>query len=583
VTSSNSFDAMPRVLKRGAVAAYFTPALTVYSVFVLWPIVQTVWLALQRWNGYGPQTFIGLQNFTNLLADPIFRIALRNSLLWDLGAAVGVTVVGLGLALLIRSTGFLRVPVTAVFLPILLPPVAVASIWILVYSPLSGGLNTLLRSVDLATLSRDWLGDPHLALPALFVALAWSALGIGTLAFLFALQNIEREYVDLSLVEGAGSLWRFLHVSLPAVRRTAAVVALVNAALAAQVFDLVFVKTGGGPGYATMLLPVDTYGRAFGGRTGQGAAVGLIQLVIGLVLAAIAVLLTKSGSESTISAQHDGSRRVNGCPRLAAFTLLTAFLAIMLAPLFWLLASAFGSRSALIGVGTPSANPFHWRWGALESAWNAGMGGAIETSLFLGIVVAVVTVLLVAPAGFAIAHLITDRRLKAILGTLLIVGLFEPTVVLIVPLFSLLHRLGLLDSAAGVLLPEIARAVPFGVLLLWVFLSQLPKELLETAEIDGAGSFQRMFHVALPLVRPALTIVGVWTFATSWNEYLLPTVVSQDGSLQTVPTVLAGFIGRSDTEYSLLAAGCLLATVPAVLALVGLQARAVFRPRRLRM
>jgi ABC-type glycerol-3-phosphate transport system permease component len=112
--------------------------------------------------------------------------------------------------------------------------------------------------------------------------------------------------------------------------------------------------------------------------------------------------------------------------------------------------------------------------------------------------------------------------------------------------------------------------MPFAVLVLWAFLTQLPPGVLEAAEVDGATPLRQMLHVALPLARPALVVVGVWAFVTSWNEYLLPTLVSQDGSLQTVPTLLASFIGHYDTQYGPLAAGSLMAAFPALaLYLVG--------------
>jgi len=107
--------------------------------------------------------------------------------------------------------------------------------------------------------------------------------------------------------------------------------------------------------------------------------------------------------------------------------------------------------------------------------------------------------------------------------------------------------------------------------VLWGFLAQAPPEVLEAARIDGASPLQQMLRVALPLARPAILAVTVWVFVSSWNEYLLPTVVSQDGSLQTVPTLLAGFIGSYDTEYGLLAASALLSMLPSLVLYLALR------------
>src|SRR5207245_2675202 len=94
------------------------------------------------------------------------------------------------------------------------------------------------------------------------------------------LQGISREWREIALLEGAGTLWRFRHVILPGIRRALIVVALINAALGSGVFDLLFVTTGGGPGYATTVVPLEVYGRAFGGHVGQGAAAACVQFAL---------------------------------------------------------------------------------------------------------------------------------------------------------------------------------------------------------------------------------------------------------------------------------------------------------------
>lgn len=552
----------PRRPPDGVVAAGFTlPALIVYALFVLWPLVGVVRLSLYDWSGYGPQTFTGFGNFAALFSDPIFRTSLGHSLLWGAGAIVLGTLAALGVALVAHRSRVRSLVLAVLFFPALLPATVVAAIWVLVYSPRSG----LLTGVP--PLHQDWLGDPHLALGALFAAWAWAAIGIGTLIFWTGLQAIGREWYELAMVEGAGPFWRFFHVTLPGLRRTGLIVVLVNAALAAQVFDLVFVTTGGGPGNATLVLPIDVYDRAFGGKTGQGAAGAGLQLALGLALALLALLLLRRPVESL-----DEGPAASPRPRTLPTAIVVAVLLIFLAPLAWLLRAAVEpGRTLALGAAGATLDPRAWAWSNLPTVWNGGMSGATVMSLLLGIAVVAGVLLLAAPAAFALAHLIQGTTWHVVALVLLLLGLLQPTPVLIIPLFFLLKDLGLLDSVWGVLLPEIARALPFAVLLLWAFLLQSPREALEAAQIDGAGPWQRMRHVALPLARPALYAAGIWAFITSWNEYLLPTIVSTDGSLQTVPTVLAAFVGKYDTQFGLLAAGSIMAILPALLIYVVLR------------
>jgi len=539
------------------------PGMALYGLFVLWPLVQVCRLAFFRWNGYGPQTFVGLGNVRSLLGDGSFRTSLTHSALWEAGALVVLPCLGLGIALLLTHSRARPLFLAAFFFPALLPPTVVAAIWVLLYSPVSGPLARI------GVLPHDWLGNPHLALGALFLAWAWSVLGVGVLVFRAGLTAIGREYVDLAVVEGAGALWRFLHVTLPGLRRSGTVVLLLNAALAVQVFDLIFVTTGGGPGYATMIVPLDVYGRAFGGRTGQGAAAACAQILLALALAGCTLALLRRRDESLDAADMAGSQParygwVGRAPALRATCLLAGVLVVLALPLIWLVIAALEpGRAFALGSAGPGLDPRQWDWSNFQAVWDAGMGGALGTSLLLALAVTFATLILAIPAAFVLAH-VARARASAVSLPLLLVGLLQPTPVLIIPLFSLIKNLGLLDSLWGVALPETARALPFAVLVLWGFMAQSPREILEAAQVDGASVTQQMIGVALPVVRPAIYAVAIWSFVTSWNEYLLPTLVSQDGSIQTVPTLLASFIGQYDTQYGSLAAGSLMAILPSL-------------------
>jgi ABC-type glycerol-3-phosphate transport system permease component len=204
----------------------------------------------------------------------------------------------------------------------------------------------------------------------------------------------------------------------------------------------------------------------------------------------------------------------------------------------------------------------------VATVWAGGIGAAFATSLVVALVVAAATVIAAVPAAFAL-HQTRSAPARWSGLAVLSIGLFQPTEVLLIPLFNLLKTAGLLDTTAGVMLPEIARGLPLSVLLLWGALRGLPTGVLEAAAVDGAAARQVLLRVALPLTSSTVAVVAVWAFLSSWNEYLLPTIVLQDENLQTVPVALGHFIGRIDTEYALIATGALLASIPLLLLYAG--------------
>jgi ABC-type sugar transport system permease subunit len=540
-------------------ALYLLPAFIPIALFTLWPLEETGRLSLVRWDGFGPQHFIGLDNFSSLAADSTFRTACLHSIEWMLGGAVLATLLGLGLALPLHAERGGVPALSVLFFPALLPATVVASIWLLVLSPSSGLLNAFLRAIPLNGSLLAPLGNPGQALPALFIAWLWSSVGVGTLFFWTSMRTISREFYEMALAEGANAWWRFTHVTLPALRRTAGIVMVLNTALSGGVFDLVYITTGGGPGYASLILPVDVYSRAFGGKTGQGAAGAVVQIALVLLISAAALLLLRRDEPYTTS-EVEGPARARGIRLASLFAFVIALFSLV--PLLWLLrAVALPGRSLALGNSGPS-------WAALfdnlRSAWDTGLAAALGPSIALASCVVVVTVLLTVPAGFALANMVRAHWLRVPLLIIIAIALLQPGPVLVIPLFSLLRAWHLIDNPLGIVLPEIARALPLAILAVWAALSGVARDPLEAARVDGASDWQTMVLVALPLARPALAVAAVWAFMTSWNEYLLPTVVSQNGSLTTVPTALGGFAGAYDTQFGALAAGTLISALPAL-------------------
>ncbi len=574
---------MPAARFAGAAhLGYLLPALLIYAVFMLWPLCRLAWLSLLQWDGYSAAVFVGLANYASLPLDPGFWPEAQHSLIWlvvtllmPLGAG---TLLALGLA---SVPAHLRPILRALLLiPLLVPATAIAVTWRLLYNPLSGPLTTVLHAIGLGALAGDWLGDPRLALGALLVPACWASFGLAMLVSQAALTTIAPELLEIAQTDGAGWWDRLRYITLPALRGALPFAAVATALCAVPSFDLVRLLTNGGPGYATTTLSLDAYGRAFGeGQVGSGAAVACLQAGVGLLLAAagVAAIGRWSGTFSTAgpAAQTPVIRQV-GLQRTGAGVALSAVTLLILFPLAWLIVLA-AHPSGL----AESAPLWSEIGGEVATVWADGFGVAFSNSLVAAVAVAAMLVALALPAAFALATG-RGRVWRVVVTLLLAAGLFQPSAVLIIPLFGILGQLDLLNSPLGLVLPQVARSLPLAIGLLWGALATVSGDQFGAAALDGAAPRQILRSIALPLCVPMLSVVALWAFVTSWNDYLLPAVVLQDDALQTVPLTLAHFSGTVDTEYGLLAMGVLLAITPLLVMYAALYRIMSLAPRQLR-
>jgi len=244
-----------------------------------------------------------------------------------------------------------------------------------------------------------------------------------------------------------------------------------------------------------------------------------------------------------------------------AFLFVALLTVVVLYPLQILIFTAFKSSAELIR--NPLGVPNDWTTAGFGAAWNdARMGSLMVNSLIVSTSVVIGTVFLSSLGGFAFGrlHFLGKRAFPV----LLTIGLVLPFEVLMVPIFYTFRGLGLLDSYASLIIPQVALGLPFGILLLRGFIVELPQDLFDAAEIDGAGLWDQYRRIAMPLARPALIALAVFQFLWSWNQYLVALVMVQTSDLRTLPLGLSFFIGRFQTNYTALAAAAVIALLPSL-------------------
>jgi len=276
--------------KRVSVTPYLflLPALVIYLTFLVYPAIYSLYLSLTEWDGLSPQKkFVGLQNYISLWGDPVFRLALRNNVIWTVVTLLVPTIGGLALAVALNQPLRGRNLFRAVFYaPGVLPLVAVASIWGWIYNPNFGFINEMLRHIGLGSLAHGWLADYDTALPATLVTAIWQGIGLPMMFYLAGLQVIPQEQYEAAAIDGANAWQRFWHITLPWLSQTHVIVITLAVISSFRVFDLIYAMTYGGPGQTTQVLATWMYFNTFQYyHAGYGSA-------IAWVIAGISLLVT---------------------------------------------------------------------------------------------------------------------------------------------------------------------------------------------------------------------------------------------------------------------------------------------------
>jgi raffinose/stachyose/melibiose transport system permease protein len=288
-------------LRRFVPLSFLLPALLIYAVFALYPMVNALELSFYDWDGVSiERNFVGLQNYVQIFTqDPVFWTAVRNSIVWVGLSLLIPTTIGLLLSLAVNQRLFGRSAFRAIFyLPAIVASIAVATMWSWMYNPILGVFSTTLKSLGLGALAQDWLGDPKIALYSIFLAYIWQTSGISMVLFLAGLQGVPEELKEAARVDGASPWGVFWNVILPCLRETFIVVTVLTIINSLKVFDLIVGMTSGGPAQSTQVLALWSYTQSFGLHDyGNGMAISMVLLAITLVIVVPYMIWASRGDE----------------------------------------------------------------------------------------------------------------------------------------------------------------------------------------------------------------------------------------------------------------------------------------------
>lgn len=296
---SGALLAINEFVDRHLVAVFLAPALVFVAVMMIFPVIFTAWMSLHEWGGgvRAEAQFIGLQNFVRVItADARFWEAVVRTFYFTLLAVAVETVLGVAIAVLFNREFMGKGLVRTIFLfPMIATPVAIALVWRLMYEPTLGVLNEMLRSLGLPT--SNWVADRSLVIPALTLVDVWEWTPLVTLITLAGLSALPDDPFEAAAIDGASGWQTFWHITLPLLRPVIVVAVAFRLIDALKTFDIIFVITQGGPGFASETLNLFAYAQSFQYQNlGYAASVLIVFFAIVVGSAVLVLRFRRAGA-----------------------------------------------------------------------------------------------------------------------------------------------------------------------------------------------------------------------------------------------------------------------------------------------
>jgi multiple sugar transport system permease protein len=278
---------------------FVAPNLAAVMVFMLFPLGFSLYMSFQQWDVFRSPKFVGLKNFEELFtSDPLFLIAIRNTLIFTLGTVVPTILISLVVAgVLNRKVKGIGIFRTIVFLPLAISSVVMAVVWQFVFNTDNGLLNIMLGWIGIGPI--PWLVDPRWAMASLCVVAVWRSVPFATVILLAAMQGVPETLYEAAKIDGAGEVRQFLSITVPLIRGAISFVVVISIIHAFQAFDMVYVLNGsnGGPETATYVLGIMLFQHAFSFlEFGYASALAWVMFGILLVVTVLQLRLTRQRS-----------------------------------------------------------------------------------------------------------------------------------------------------------------------------------------------------------------------------------------------------------------------------------------------
>lgn len=272
---------------------FIAPCIVGLLLFNFGPMLFSLVISLTQWNILSPPEFVGLDNYSRMIQDPLIWISLRQTAYFTLLTVPLITVVHFFTAMLL-TTGIKGISVfrTVFYIPSIVPLVAASALWLHIYHPMFGLLNTLLRMVGLPP--QGFIATPGGAVPALSIMAVWAA-GNTMVIYLAGLQSVPRQLYEASEIDGGNAIQRFIHITIPLMTPIIFYNIIMAIIASMQTFTQAFIMTNGGPDNATLFFSLLLYQTAF--RFGQMGYAAAMSWILFIIIAALTLLVFRTSGK----------------------------------------------------------------------------------------------------------------------------------------------------------------------------------------------------------------------------------------------------------------------------------------------
>ena len=591
-----------------------------------YPFGRAVYLSFH--NAVGPRIgdFIWFDNYINLWKDDFFIRAVWTTVVFTAVSVFIKFWLGLGTALLLHNIPrWGAVLGGLVLLPYIIPDVVRALAWRVLLDPLFGALNFMLVGL-LTFLNWDafglitskgfaWLGSPATALPSVILVNIWGGLPFIIILLVAGLKAIDAEQYEAASIDGASAWRKFLHITLPGLRYVIIVACLLNTIFTFNGFTLTYLLTGGGPGGSTRIYTILSYEYAVQGlRYGSGIAVAMTVAPLLFVLIlflgrymmnrgdedragaedsiswkfAMALIwplrmlargalmifwLINNTVEKIISAAASAVRPAGSQPLLkpavtrsvgvtTMYVLLGLIVLFELLPFYFIFVTAFKSTLQIQQIKSMFW-PDPWTLDHFGYLFNqTQFVNWYKNTVMVSVASTIVSVLAASLGAYGLVRL--KWRGSGVLSTTVLISYLMPTSLMFIPLYTILAGLRLTNTPWALIVTYPTVVLPFATWLMMGYYRSIPEELEDAAMIDGCTRFGAFFRVVLPLVRPALLAVTMFSITQAWNEFLYAYTFLRSNEVFTLSVGLAQLIVGDVQPWGALMAASLLTAGPVV-------------------